>query len=731
MADETAAPDRPVIDASDDGDEDLVPGWLDRIAAIGWRVLVTVALLVVIAGIIINLATMTGAILVGLVVTATVYPLVRRLRDRGWPRARAAGAVSMLALVVVVVAILVIVFVLVPFVVELLQSVHDGVAALTSQLADLGLPESVHIAIGAIVDDLQDWLLRGIQSLIAPIAGFVTVLILGGFLTFYLLEDGDRAWVTATKDLDDWRARALTGSGLVALEQVGGYLRGTTVMATIDAVTNWAFLILLGVPLAGPLGVVVFIGGFVPYLGGIVTTAVIVLVTLATQGTLAAAVLLALVVAVNFLAGKYVAPRAYGTSGRVPPALAVIAIPFGAALFGVLGLFATVPVIAAIYAFAPAVIPVLGTAKGRTSSSPLVPLWLDRLGQVSWRMLIVFGLVWLVTLTLIAPLFTGPIVLALLASSVLSPVVDALRQRGLSPTVASLAVTAASIVAVIAVLAITIASLADSASEVMDTAAIGAGNLNVGSMPVELVRHFGLGIVGTVASVVANLAGIAAGLLLAILLIFFFMRDGGQWWRFVLERVDPRRRDRIGTVGYHAVDILRGTTAGTTLSSLAGAALQFITMWVLGLPLAFPISVLMFFGGFIPYIGSAIVTLLGFLVAVAVGDTIDIILMAIFTIVFNIVQGNIVAPLVYGKTVSVHPAVVLLAAPAGGAIGGILGMVMIVPILAIVSRTWRIVIHLFDPEEAQPGPTPVPAPVSPAEPVPPRSRAPAPGVADS
>ena len=129
-------------------------------------------------------------------------------------------------------------------------------------------------------------------------------------------------------------------------------------------------------------------------------------------------------------------------------------------------------------------------------------------------------------------------------------------------------------------------------------------------------------------------------------------------------------------------------------------------MFVLGLPLAFPISVLMFFAGFIPYIGSAIVTLLGFLVAVAVGDRIDIILMAIFTIVFNIVQGNVVAPLVYGKTVSVHPAVVLLAAPAGGAIGGILGMVMIVPIIAIISRTWRIVIHLFDPEDAATAPAP-------------------------
>ena len=97
--------------------------------------------------------------------------------------------------------------------------------------------------------------------------------------------------------------------------------------------------------------------------------------------------------------------------------------------------------------------------------------------------------------------------------------------------------------------------------------------------------------------------------------------------------------------------------------SLFGAATQWLIMVLLGLPLALPIAVLSFFGGFIPYIGSAITTLLGFLVAVAVGDDPDIVIMFIFTIVFNIVQGNFVAPLVYGRAVSLHPAVVLAGHP--------------------------------------------------------------------
>ena len=125
-------------------------------------------------------------------------------------------------------------------------------------------------------------------------------------------------------------------------------------------------------------------------------------------------------------------------------------------------------------------------------------------------------------------------------------------------------------------------------------------------------------------------------------------------------------------------------------------------MVLLGLPLAFPVAVLTFFGNFIPYIGGAITTFIGFLVALAVGTPTDIALMAIYTLVFNIVQGNFVAPLVYGKTVSLHPAIVLLAIPAGGQIAGIIGMFLIVPFLGVVAVTWRLVLHVFDPDDAPP-----------------------------
>jgi predicted PurR-regulated permease PerM len=134
---------------------------------------------------------------------------------------------------------------------------------------------------------------------------------------------------------------------------------------------------------------------------------------------------------------------------------------------------------------------------------------------------------------------------------------------------------------------------------------------------------------------------------------------------------------------------------GTGAVSLFGAVTQYLIMVILGLPLALPLAVLAFFGGFIPYIGSFITTALAFLVAVAVGSPQDIAIMGIYTIVMNIAQGNFVAPLVYSRAVSLHPAVVLLSIPAGSAVAGVLGMFLAVPFLGVIAATWRTVPRAF------------------------------------
>jgi predicted PurR-regulated permease PerM len=702
-------------------DSAIVPSWLQRLAAIGWRVLVTLALVLVIAGVASFLSTVTGAILVGLLIAALVYPLVIRLRtERGWPRGRAAAAASLLAVVLVLLALAAIVVAFIPAVASVLERSGSGLATLTARLTELGAPQGLIDFVNAISAHLQTWLASNIAELVAPIATFVTIMILGGFLTFYLLADGDRGWESTTKNIDDWRARALTARATVALDELSGYLRGTSVMAVTDGVSVAVFLTILGVPFAGPLGVVVFIAGFVPYIGGIFTATVITLITIGTQGFLAAAIFLALVGITNVLERRYLAPRVYGSGARVNPGFALIAIPAAGALFGFVGLFAAVPAIAALQAFAPAIVEVLGTRTRSAPTNALVPVWLDRMGQFSWRALVVLGLLSVVVVFILQPLFSLPLILALIFAVVLRPVVRRARQRGMGKNAAPAVVTVASVVVVVLLLVVTIATMVQSLPDIESTAADGANKLPIGATPGDLVHVLGGGLVSSFATVVTNLTGLVIALTIALLLTFYFLRDGAEWWSTVLRFVPSDRRDRVGEVGAQSAQTLFSSMVGTAIVSASGGVMQWLTMFILGLPLAFPIGVLSFILGFIPYIGGAIGTLLGFLVAVAVGSTTDIILMAIFTIVFNIVQGNIVTPLVYGKTVSIHPAVVLLAIPAGGAIAGIIGMIMIVPVLGIVAKTWRTVLHLFDagapPLATVPATAASPPPARPATP---------------
>jgi len=198
---------------------------------------------------------------------------------------------------------------------------------------------------------------------------------------------------------------------------------------------------------------------------------------------------------------------------------------------------------------------------------------------------------------------------------------------------------------------------------------------------------------------VSNLAGIAVVALLSILLTYYFMRDGATYWKSFLERVEPGRRSHIQAAGQRAFNVLGGYMVGTGAISIFGAATQWLIMTILGIPYALPLAVLAVFGGFIPYIGSVITTGLAFLVTVATGSPTDIAIMAILTIVFNIVQGNFVAPIVYSKVVSLHPAVVLVAIPAGNEIAGIIGMFLVVPFLGVVAAVWRTVLRVLDTHE--------------------------------
>jgi predicted PurR-regulated permease PerM len=700
----------------------LVPEWLENLAALSWRVLVIVGLLVVLGYLTLQIWTITAAIILAIVVAAVFSPLVLRLLKNGRSRTAAAGIGWLAAVGSIGGLLLLLAIALVPTLVEIVQRVNEGAEAFQQTIDDAGVPDWVAALAQDLIAAARAAAGEGdlVGQIVATVADIGGILILATFLLFFFLRDGDKAWLWLFQSLAEEKREAITTAGDKALTRVGGYLRDTSILALVNGATSYLFLVLLDVPAALGLSLLSFAAAFIPYFGGLISGVAILLVTLGAHDVGVAALMAGLLAGRGVLVHYLLRPRFFGQTVPIHPALVLIALPAGYELAGLVGLFAAVPVAALVVTTASAAIDLL-EPDDPPSLPELVPAWLDRAAQWSWRGLVALALVALLVLIItLVPLLVVPLVVAMIFAATLAPLVARLVQRGQSRNLASAVSVLGSTVIIVGVLALAMVSLVAQAPELADAASTGAeeiddaagGTLGVVS---EAVNTGARATASFIVDLGASLTLVTVVLLLAVGLTFLFLRDGAGMWDYLMSHTRPGAREELTAAGRRSVDVLGGYMIGTGAISLVGAGSQLVIMWVLGLPLVLPVFVLSFFGGYIPYIGSALTTLLAFFIAVAFGDPIDILIMLIWTLVFNIVQGNIVAPLVYGRTAHIHPAIVLVAIPAASMVAGILGMFVVVPVLGVVAGAWRTVLAYLGGEDDYRPPEPAPPDAEDAE----------------
>jgi len=678
----------------------LAPDWLRWLGAIGWRVLVTLALGALLVAIAVALSTTTVSVIVSILVAAAVSPYILNMRARGWSRSKAAAVGTLGATGVIVGALVLIAVAVVPYIVEVLQAVQQAIGRLQVAATDSGLPPEIATLAGQIASGLQSWLSTETSAITGAAATLGTIGMLALFTLFFLLQDGDKAWEWLLRPASQWRRATLEEAGHDTLLQVGGYLRGSSVNAAVDALTDFVFLFVLGVPLAGPLAVLVFFAGFVPYVGNFLATLTLVLLAFASGGPVVVLILLGLIGVTNVIKHRRLSPLIFGKTVNLHPAVILLALPTGLALGGMVGLFLAVPVAAFLPAVWGAAASVLNEgpeqASDGESAAQTVPAWLDRLAQWSWRLLIVLGLGWLaIEIAASVPLVVGPMTVAVILAATLLPAVRNLMRRGWTRGRASIvvAVTAWAVVVVFTVVSVIV--LAKQGAEIVTTSEKGSSALGGVDWPTAIASGVGDGILQSIQEVVTALTALFVGIVLSAVLSFFVLRDGSRGWGALTHGLPGWRHDIVDRAGSRAVEILGGYMISTGVLSAFGAGTQFLIMVVLGLPLAAPVAVLSFFLGFIPYIGSFLATGVALLITIAAGSNTDILIMLIWTVVFNIVQGSVIAPLLYGKAVSLHPAIVLLAIPAGGQLAGVVGMFLAVPVLGVISASWRAVLQVL------------------------------------
>jgi predicted PurR-regulated permease PerM len=335
-------------------DDRRVPRTLDAAAAWSWRVLVILAAVVAVVYGLVQLRFLVLPLFGALLLTALLRPLTMRLRDAGLPRS-AATAVTLLVAVAVLGAFATLISRQTASEYDELEAQVRGGAAevrdyLTGSPFNLD-PEQLNSIGDRLVEagrtnqaQLTEGAVTGATIAFEIAAGTVLAL----FATIFFLYDGDRIWRWVVRLFPRGGRPRVEESGRRAWTTMAGYIRGTVIVAFVDAFFIGLGLLLVGVPLALPLAVITFLAAFVPLVGATVAGILAVLVALVANGVTAALIIAAVVIAVQQLEGHVLQPFVLGRSVSLHPLAIVLAIGAGSILAGIPGAVIAVPLVATV-----------------------------------------------------------------------------------------------------------------------------------------------------------------------------------------------------------------------------------------------------------------------------------------------------------------------------------------------------------------------------------------------
>jgi predicted PurR-regulated permease PerM len=184
----------------------------------------------------------------------------------------------------------------------------------------------------------------------------------------------------------------------------------------------------------------------------------------------------------------------------------------------------------------------------------------------------------------------------------------------------------------------------------------------------------------------ATLVGeVITGLILTLFLTFFFVKDSARFTRWILDFVGEPRAGHLREVGRRSASAVSGYLRGQATVGLIDGVFIGIGLAIVGVPLVVPLAFLTFIAAFLPLVGAFVAGALAALVAlVTKGFTAALIVVGI-TVLVQQLEGHVLAPLLLGRAVALHPVVIILALAAGGILGGIVGAFLAVPIAAVVT----------------------------------------------
>ncbi|WP_030378838.1 MULTISPECIES: AI-2E family transporter [unclassified Streptomyces] len=327
--------------------------WGVRVAAeAGWRLLVLAGTVWVLMRVISAVQLVVLAFVAALLVTAILQPTVARLRRHGVPRGLATALTAILGFVVMGLIGWFVTWQVMENIDNLSDQVQDGIDDLRRWLLHSpfhvtdkqinAIAKNLREAIGANTDQITSAGLEGVTVIVEALTGILLTV----FSTLFLLYDGRRIWEWTLKLVPAAARPGVAGAGPQAWRTLTAYVRGTVIVALIDAIFIGLGIYFLDVPMAVPLAVFIFLFAFIPLVGAVVSGALAVVVALVTQGVFAAVMTLAVVLLVQQIEGHILQPFILGRAVRVHPLAVVLSVAAGGMVAGIGGAVVAVPLVA-------------------------------------------------------------------------------------------------------------------------------------------------------------------------------------------------------------------------------------------------------------------------------------------------------------------------------------------------------------------------------------------------
>lgn len=336
-----------------------------------------------------------------------------------------------------------------------------------------------------------------------------------------------------------------------------------------------------------------------------------------------------------------------------------------------------------------------------------VPTPLRAASEVCARLLVLaLGVAVLVFLVTQLRVVVIPVAIAILLAALLSPLVHWLTERRVPRGAATVLVLVAGLALLGALLTFVVNTLISGFTGLASQLAVSLDSIrrlvagtpfdlqldSLQNLPAQLGRTLQenqqaltSGALSTAATVTEVLAGFA----LALFSLIFLLYDGPRIWRFVQRIVPATRRRRADVAGRRAFASLVGYTRATVLVAIVDAVGVGVGLWIVGVPLAFPLAALVFLGAFVPTVGAVVTGIIAVLIALVANGIGPALIVLAIVIGVQQLEGHVLQPLLLGRAVRLHPLAVALSVAAGVVVAGIAGALLAVPLLAVLSAAVR------------------------------------------